>query len=123
MAKASGISPNAGRLPADQRRDVIIGAAMTVFAGRPFDTVRAVGQIGIIHPITDFFTAAKAGKLPNVTWIVPSQAVREHPPGLARAVVQGPWTGDSPPALVPARGSCAGADSAGAAARGRGGAG
>ena len=40
MAKASGISPNAGRLPADQRRDVIIGAAMTVFAGRPFDTVR-----------------------------------------------------------------------------------
>ena len=35
--------------------------------------------------MTHFFTAAKAGRLPNVSWVVPSQKVSEHPPGLVTA--------------------------------------
>ena len=49
---------------------------------RRFDTVHEDGQIRNIQPVTSFFTAAAAGRLPNVAWIVPSQAVSEHPPGL-----------------------------------------
>ena len=47
-----------------------------------FDTVHQDGQIKNIQPVTSFFNAARAGRLPNVAWIVPSQAVSEHPPGL-----------------------------------------
>jgi phospholipase C len=52
---------------------------------RRFDTVHQDGQIGDIQPVNSFFTAAKAGRLPNVAWIVPSQAVSEHPPGYVTA--------------------------------------
>jgi phospholipase C len=52
---------------------------------RRFDTVHEDGQIHNIQPVTNFFTAAKTGSLPNVAWIVPSQGVSEHPPGLVTA--------------------------------------
>jgi len=45
-----------------------------------FDTVHIDKQLQNIQPISKFFTAAKAGQLPNVTWIAPSQATGEHPP-------------------------------------------
>jgi phospholipase C len=50
-----------------------------------FDTVRQDGQLGNIVPLHAFYGAAHAGTLPQVSWIVPSQANSEHPPGLVTA--------------------------------------
>jgi phospholipase C len=47
-----------------------------------FDTVHENDQLGNVAPLRDFFAAAKAGRLPAVSWVVPSQRVSEHPPGL-----------------------------------------
>ncbi len=46
-----------------------------------FDTVRQDGQLGNVVPLHVFFGDARAGKLPEVSWIVPSQSTSEHPPG------------------------------------------
>ena len=45
-----------------------------------FDTVRDDGQLGNIQTVDNFYTAAKKGTLPAVSWVVPSGAVSEHPP-------------------------------------------
>jgi phospholipase C len=69
-----------------------------------FDTVKQDGQLGNIQPTTNFFTAAKNGTLPAVSWVVPNGRVSEHPTalvsagqayvtGLINAVMQGPdWS-------------------------------
>lgn len=69
-----------------------------------FDTVKDDGQLGNIQSVANYYTAAKAGTLPAVSWIVPSGAVSEHPPGrvsdgqayttsLINAAMTGPdWT-------------------------------
>jgi phospholipase C len=44
-----------------------------------FDTVKANGQLGNIQETTRYFVAAKNGTLPSVAWIVPNNAVSEHP--------------------------------------------
>jgi len=46
-----------------------------------FDTVRADGELGNIQSVGNFYSAAKTGSLPSVSWVVPSGAVSEHPPG------------------------------------------
>jgi phospholipase C len=66
-----------------------------------FDTVKQDGQLGNIQTVDKFFTAAKDGKLPEVSWIVPDGIVSEHPPnkvsvgqayvtGLINAIMQSP---------------------------------
>jgi phospholipase C len=50
-----------------------------------FDTVRQDGQLRNITALSHFYAAARNGKLPAVSWIVPSQAVSEHPPALVSA--------------------------------------
>ena len=45
-----------------------------------FDTVKDDGQVGNIQSVANFYTAAKNGTLPAVSWIVPSGDVSEHPP-------------------------------------------
>jgi phospholipase C len=50
-----------------------------------FSTVRENWQLSNITPLGNFFKAAKKGKLPAVSWIVPTQKVSEHPPGLVSA--------------------------------------
>jgi phospholipase C len=50
-----------------------------------FDTVRADGQEGNIQSVDRYYAAAKAGTLPAVSWVVPSGAVSEHPPGAVSA--------------------------------------
>jgi phospholipase C len=45
-----------------------------------FDTVKADGQLGNIQSVDRFYAAAKSGKLPAVSWVVPSGTVSEHPP-------------------------------------------
>jgi phospholipase C len=50
-----------------------------------FDTVRADHQEGNIQDLSRFYQAAKSGTLPAVSWIAPSGAVSEHPPGLVSA--------------------------------------
>ena len=45
-----------------------------------FDTVRNDNQLSNIQPMHTFFSAAARGRLPAVTWIVPSEKVSEHPP-------------------------------------------
>jgi len=66
-----------------------------------FDTVKKDGQLANIQTVDNFFTAAKNGSLPNVSWVVPENTVSEHPPskisvgqayvtGLINAVMQGP---------------------------------
>ncbi len=47
-----------------------------------FDTVRQDHQLHDIAPLGSFFHAAHKGTLAAVTWLTPSQAVSEHPPGL-----------------------------------------
>jgi len=46
-----------------------------------FDTVHADGELGNIQSVDNFYAAAKSGQLPAVSWVVPSGAVSEHPPG------------------------------------------
>jgi phospholipase C len=46
-----------------------------------FDTVQADGELGNIQSVDNFYAAAKSGQLPAVSWVVPSGAVSEHPPG------------------------------------------
>ncbi|MGT2461299.1 alkaline phosphatase family protein [Sinomonas atrocyanea] len=66
-----------------------------------FDTVKQDGQLGNIQSLTNFYTAAKDGTLPTVSWIDPTGAVSEHPPalvstgqayvtGLVNAIMAGP---------------------------------
>jgi phospholipase C len=66
-----------------------------------FDTVKQDHQLGNIKQVDQFLTAAKAGTLPDVAWIVPDNTVSEHPPasiktgqayvtGLINAIMQGP---------------------------------
>jgi phospholipase C len=50
-----------------------------------FDTVRQDGELGNIMTLSNYFKAAKAGTLPAVSWINPTGAVSEHPPGLVTA--------------------------------------
>jgi phospholipase C len=47
-----------------------------------FTDVTQTGQQRNIQRANAFFTAAKQGDLPAVSWIVPSQKSSEHPPGL-----------------------------------------
>jgi len=50
-----------------------------------FDTVREDGQEGNIQSVENFYHQAGAGDLPAVSWVVPSGAVSEHPPGATSA--------------------------------------
>ncbi len=50
-----------------------------------FDTVRNSGQLGNIKSVDSFYSAAKAGTLPAVSWIVPANDVSEHPPSTTSA--------------------------------------
>jgi phospholipase C len=45
-----------------------------------FEDVQKDHQIRNIRPLSDYFSAAKAGTLPAVMWVTPSQADSEHPP-------------------------------------------
>jgi phospholipase C len=66
-----------------------------------FDTVKANHQTDNIQSVDRFYAAAKKGRLPAVSWIVPSGDVSEHPPqrvsngmayvtSLVNAVMRGP---------------------------------
>ncbi|WP_194920455.1 alkaline phosphatase family protein [Catenulispora rubra] len=69
-----------------------------------FSTVKDDGQVGNIQSVDNFVTAATKGTLPQVSWVVPSQQVSEHPPAsvadgqayvtnLVNAVMKGPdWS-------------------------------
>jgi phospholipase C len=45
-----------------------------------FDTVQSSHQLSNIQSVQSFYTAAKNGTLPAVSWVTPSNAVSEHPP-------------------------------------------
>jgi phospholipase C len=47
-----------------------------------FTTVQQDGQIGNIQTIGNFYTDAKSGQLPAVSWVVPNGKVSEHPTAL-----------------------------------------
>jgi phospholipase C len=66
-----------------------------------FTTVKADNELGNVRDLADFFTAAKNGTLPAVSWIAPNGRFSEHPPALVsdgqnyvtnliNAVMQGP---------------------------------
>jgi phospholipase C len=50
-----------------------------------FDTVKADNELGNIQSVANFYQAARTGDLPAVSWVVPSGALSEHPPGLVSA--------------------------------------
>ncbi|MBV9416328.1 MAG: alkaline phosphatase family protein, partial [Solirubrobacterales bacterium] len=50
-----------------------------------FTDVTQDGQLGNIQSLSKFFTAAKNGTLPAVSWINPNGVVSEHPPALVSA--------------------------------------
>jgi phospholipase C len=45
-----------------------------------FTDVHQDNQLGNIQPLANFFTAAKAGTLPAVSWVVPDGNASDHPP-------------------------------------------
>jgi phospholipase C len=47
-----------------------------------FTTVKQDGQLGNIQTIGNFYTDAKSGHLPAVSWVVPNGTVSEHPTAL-----------------------------------------
>jgi len=47
-----------------------------------FTDVHADGQLGDIHNVDSFLSAARAGTMPAVSWIVPNNADSEHPTAL-----------------------------------------
>ena len=47
-----------------------------------FDTVKDDGQLDNVQSVDNFYTQAKEGTLPAVSWVVPSNPVSEHPPSL-----------------------------------------
>jgi len=47
-----------------------------------FTDVHQDNQLGNIQDLSNFYSAAKAGKLPAVSWIFPDAADSEHPPAL-----------------------------------------
>jgi phospholipase C len=66
-----------------------------------FDTVRQNKELSNITSVSHFATAARQGRLPQVSWVIPSEAVSEHPSGrvsdgqtwvtgLVNAVMEGP---------------------------------
>jgi len=69
-----------------------------------FETVKRDHQLGNIQSTGRFLSAARAGRLPDVSWVEPSQVVSEHPPArisdgqawvtrLVNAVMSGPdWS-------------------------------
>ncbi len=50
-----------------------------------FDTVKQDGELGNIQQLSQFYTAAKNGTLPAVSWIAPDGKTSEHPPALVSA--------------------------------------
>ncbi len=50
-----------------------------------FETVKEDGQVGNVTTLSQYFKAAKAGTLPSVAWIDPTNSVSEHPPALVSA--------------------------------------
>jgi phospholipase C len=50
-----------------------------------FSTVRENWQLDNVTSLRNFFKSARAGKLPAVSWIVPTGSVSDHPPGLVSA--------------------------------------
>ena len=71
-----------------------------------FDTVKNDNELSRIQPLENFYTQARNGTLPSVSWIAPSGEVSEHPPslvsagqswvtGIINAVMQGPNWKDS----------------------------
>jgi phospholipase C len=50
-----------------------------------FTDVQQDGQLNNIQSLSNFFAAAKAGTLPEVSWIDPNGTVSEHPPALITA--------------------------------------
>jgi phospholipase C len=66
-----------------------------------FETVKQDNQLGNIQDVKNFYTEAKNGTLPSISWIVPNQADSEHAPAniadgqayvtsLVNAVMQSP---------------------------------
>jgi phospholipase C len=47
-----------------------------------FDTVKEDDEIGNVQDTNQFFDNLKANKLAQVTWLIPSAALSEHPPNL-----------------------------------------
>jgi phospholipase C len=50
-----------------------------------FDTVQEDGQVKNIQPVSSFVHQAANGTLPQVSWVVPSDRVSEHPPSRVSA--------------------------------------
>jgi phospholipase C len=50
-----------------------------------FDTVMDNDQLDNVQSVDNFYAQAKEGTLPAVSWVVPSNPVSEHPPGLVSA--------------------------------------
>jgi phospholipase C len=50
-----------------------------------FTDVQQDNQVGNVQSLSNFFAAAKAGSLPDVSWVTPNGRVSEHPPGLISA--------------------------------------
>jgi phospholipase C len=83
---AEGTKPdcedNAATCPAQQQK---VGTPDIWNPLPGFTDVRKDGQLSDVQTIDHFYRDAKAGNLPDVSWIVPNGAVSEHPPGLVSA--------------------------------------
>lgn len=102
----------AGTEPDCTDNESIVCAPVTQNASTPgiwnplpyFSDVREDQQLSDIQSVEDFYSDAKAGTLPSVSWVVPNAKVSEHPPAtielgqayvtsLINAIMRGPdWS-------------------------------
>jgi phospholipase C len=74
--------------PQPPHRDALGERAPTPVIWNPlpeFDTVHRDRQTGNVRDISSFYAAAREGRLPAVSWVVPNQADSEHPPASVAA--------------------------------------
>jgi phospholipase C len=80
---SKGTDPHCGNAPNECQPVTLDPSVPSIWNPLPeFDDVTEDGELGNIEAVDDFYEDLTAGTLPNVSWIVPSSNVSEHPPAL-----------------------------------------
>jgi phospholipase C len=78
-----GMDPHCGGDPSECQPRALDPMVPSIWNPLPdFDDVVADGESANVQAVDNFYKDVKAGMLPNVSWIVPSSNVSEHPAAL-----------------------------------------
>ncbi len=80
---SQGLDPHCGNTPEECPPVALDPAVPSIWNPLPeFDDVAEDGETGNVQPVDNFYADLAGGTLPQVSWIVPSAVVSEHPPAL-----------------------------------------